>query len=126
LTETKKVLSELIKQRNANFGYIRAMKDKALLGRLTTSQMKKRLGVTNGALSDYLQTPLIKGKDFAASLTNENIRNKELNTIDQIADEHSINNQDIRRLMMEREIILENLSVAEDVKKKKLTNKPKK
>jgi hypothetical protein len=28
--------------------------------------------------------------------------------------------------MMEREIILENLSVAEDVKKKKLTNKPKK
>jgi len=117
LTETEKVLSELINQRKANFGYIRAMGDKALFGGLTTNQMKEKLGITNGALSDYLQTPLIKGKDFAASLTNENIRNKELDTTNQIANEHSANNEGVRKLMMERGIVPEQLSAGEDVKK---------
>jgi len=79
--------------------------------------MKEKLGITNGALSDYLQTPLIKGKDFAASLTNENIRNKDLDTTNQIANEHSANNEVVRKLMMERGIVPEQLSAGEDVKK---------
>lgn len=135
LSETEKVLSDLIAQKDANFGYIRSMGDKALFGGLTTSQMKEKLGITNGALSDHLQTPLIKGKDFAASLTNENIRNKDLSTTSQIANEHSANNEGVRKLMIERGIVPEELPAAEDMKKvkrrlasekKKLTKKPKK
>ena len=118
LTETEKVLSQLIKQRNANFAYIRSKGDKALFGGNSTQQMKDKLNVPkNKPLSDYLQTTLLKGKDFAASLTNDNIKNKNLNDTKGIANEHSLNNQGVRKLMIERGIVPENLSVAEDVKK---------
>ena len=96
LTETEKVLSQLIKQRNANFGYIRSKGDKALFGGNSTQQMKDKLNVPkNKPLSDYLQTTLLKGKDFAASLTNDNIKNKNLNDTQGIANEHSLNNQGV-------------------------------
>lgn len=133
LTETEKVMSELVSQRNANFGIIRSIGDKALFGGLTTSQMKEKLNVPqNKPIADYLQTTLIKGKDFAASLTNDNIKIKDLNTTMDIADEHSINNDEVRQLLIRRGIVPEELPAAEDVKKvqrrlnsegKKLINK---
>ena len=129
LTETEKVLSQLIKQRNANFGYIRSKGDKALFGGNSTQQMKDKLNVPkNKPLSDYLQTTLLKGKDFAASLTNDNIKNKNLNDTQGIANEHLLNNQGVRKLMIERGIVPENLPVAEDVKKvkRRLTSEGKK
>ena len=120
LTETEKVLSELVNQRNANFGLIRSVGDKALFGGLTTSQMKEKLNVPqNKPIADYLQTTLIKGKDFAASLTNDNIKIKDLNTTTDIADEHSINNDEVRQLLIRRGIVPEELPAAEDVKKVK-------
>lgn len=120
LTETEKVLSELVSQRNANFGYIRAMGDKALFGGFTTGQMKEKLGVPkNKPIADYLQTTLIKGKDFAASLTNDNIKIKDLDTTNEIADEHSTNNDEVRQLLIRRGIVPEELPAAEDVKKVK-------
>lgn len=91
--------------------------------------MKDKLNVPkNKPLSDYLQTTLLKGKDFAASLTNDNIKNKNLNDTQGIANEHSLNNQGVRKLMIERGIVPENLPVAEDVKKVKqrLTSEGKK
>lgn len=81
LTETEKVLSSLVKQKNANFGYIRSAGDKALFGGLSTGQMKEKLDIpTSRPLADYLQTSLIKGKDFAASLTNDIIKAHNLNS----------------------------------------------
>jgi DNA-damage-inducible protein D len=113
-------LSQLVSQRNANFGYIRSVGDKALFGGLTTSQMKEKLNVSqNKPIADYLQTTLIKGKDFAASLTNDNIKTKELSTTTDIADEHSINNDEVRQLLIRRGIVPEELPAAEDVKKVK-------
>ena len=120
LTETEKVLSKLVNQRNANFSYIRAMGDKALFGGLTTSQMKEKLNVPqNKPIADYLQTTLIKGKDFAASLTNDNIKIKDLNTTLDIADEHATNNDEVRQLLIRRGIVPEELPAAEDAKKVK-------
>jgi len=120
LTETEKVLSELVSQRNANFGYIRVMGDKALFGGLTTGQMKEKLNVPqNKPIADYLQTTLIKGKDFAASLTNDNIKTKDLNTTPDIADEHFTNNDEVRQLLIRRGIVPEELPAAEDAKKVK-------
>ncbi len=120
LTETEKVLSQLVNQRNASFGYIRSMGDKALFGGLTTKQMKEKLNVPkNKPVADYLQTTLIKGKDFAASMTNDNIKTKDLNTTTDIVSEHSTNNNEVREVLIRRGIVPENLPAAEDIKKVK-------
>jgi DNA-damage-inducible protein D len=86
LTDTEKVLSTLVRQKNANFGYIRSTGDKALFGGLSTKQMKEKLDIPNNRpLADYLQTSLIKGKDFAASLTNDSIKEYNLNSTTEIS-----------------------------------------
>ena len=54
---SEKQLSKNIFQRgvdDAGFGRIRSKGDQALFGGLTTEQMKKRLGIKNGALADRL------------------------------------------------------------------------
>lgn len=136
LTETEKVLSELVHQRNANFGYIRAMGDKALFGGHTTQEMKDKLEVPkNRPLADYLQTPLLSGKEFSTTITNMNVKNKNLDNTDSIADEHSANNDAVRQLLIARGVYPEDLPADEDVKKvqrrlksesKKLNSKRKK
>lgn len=118
LTENEKVLSELIAQRNADFGYIRAMGDKALFGGLSTKEVKNKLEVPqNRALSDFLQTSLIAGKNFATTITNENIRNRNLEGTDSIANEHFDNNDEVRQLLIRRGVYPEDLPADEDVKK---------
>lgn len=120
LTETEKVLSALVKQKNANFGYIRSIGDKALFGGLSTQQMKEKLEIpTNRPLADYLQTSLIKGKDFAASLTNDSIKANNLSSTDEIAKEHKNNNEEVRGVFLRRGTKPEELPPAEDLKKVK-------
>ncbi|WP_338814754.1 DNA damage-inducible protein D [Bernardetia sp. Wsw4-3y2] len=120
LTDTEKVLSALVKQRNANFGYIRSNGDKALFGGLSTKQMKEKLDIpTNRPLADYLQTSLIKGKDFAASLTNDSIKEYNLNSTSKISKEHKKNNEEVRGVFLRRGTKPEELPPAEDLKKVK-------
>ncbi len=120
LTDTEKVLSALVKQKNANFGYIRSSGDKALFGGLSTQQMKEKLDVpTNRPLADYLQTSLIKGKDFAASLTNDTIKENNLSSTNEIAREHKKNNEEVRGVFLRRGTKPEELPPAEDLKKVK-------
>lgn len=118
LTETEKVLSELVHQRNGNFGYIRAMGDKGLFGGLTTQQMKDKLEVPkNRALADYLPDVSLKAKDLATDITNINILNKDLDSTESIADEHFENNDEVRNLLIRRGVYPENLPAGEDIKK---------
>ncbi len=120
LTDTEKVLSVLVKQKNANFAYIRSTGDKALFGGLSTGQMKDKLEIpTSRPLADYLQTSLIKGKDFAASLTNDSIKANNLNSTDEIAKEHKTNNEEVRGVFLRRGTKPEELPTAEDFKKVK-------
>ncbi|PIY10310.1 MAG: DNA damage-inducible protein D [Flexibacter sp. CG_4_10_14_3_um_filter_32_15] len=120
LTDTEKVLSALVRQKNANFGYIRSTGDKALFGGLSTGQMKEKLDIpTNRPLANYLQTSLIKGKDFAASLTNDSIRANNLNSTQEIAKEHKNNNKEVRGVFLRRGTKPEELPPAEDLKKVK-------
>ena len=120
LTDTEKVLSALVKQKNANFGYIRSIGDKALFGGLSTQQMKEKLEIpTSRPLADYLQTSLIKGKDFAASLTNDSIKANNLSSTDEIAKEHKNNNEEVRGVFLRRGTKPEELPPAEDLKKVK-------
>lgn len=117
---SEKELSGLIFERTGNekdFGLIRSRGDQALFG-FTTGEMKDRLGVPQSRpLADFLPTITIKAKDFAAEITIFNVKDKDIHAGDNIAWEHIINNQSVRKLLLERGIRPEHLPAEEDVKK---------
>lgn len=137
LTDTEKQLSGLIFERTGSdksFAIIRSKGDEALFGGKTTKEMKVKLKIPeNRPLADFLPTITIKAKDFATEITIHNSKDKDLKTEKQITDEHITNNKGVRRLLIERNIIPENLPAEEDIKKlerrlqtedKKLTKNP--
>ena len=68
-------------------------------------------------LADFLPTISIKAKDFAAEMTSVNVQTKNLKGESAITKEHVDNNTAVRKMLVERGIIPENLPPAEDVKK---------
>jgi DNA-damage-inducible protein D len=121
LTHSEKELSGIIFERlrdNESFGRIRSKGDTALFGGRTTRDMKGKLGVPQGrALADFLPTITIKAKDFANEITNFNIKQNALGCETGITTEHVKNNQEVRKLLVDRGIVPETLPPAEDVKK---------
>lgn len=121
LSKSEKKLSAIIFERNVDgrgFARIRSEGDKALFGGQTTQSMKKQLGVPNGRpLADFLTTLLIKAKDFAAELTSHNVIEKELEGHAEISNEHVDNNNEVRKMLLNRGVKPELLPAAEDVKK---------
>ena len=103
--------------------------DSALFGGKKTGEMKKRLDVpTSRALADFLPTITIKAKDFANEITNFNIKRDDLRTETGITKEHVKNNQEVRKLLVKRNIKPEELPAAEDIinLERKLTSEQKK
>lgn len=131
LKETEKELSKVIFEQtgeNKNFGLIRSKGDAALFGK-TTQQMKRKWGVTDKKpLADFMPTILLKAKDFATEITIFNAKDKEMKSEKEISDEHKTNNSTIRKTLMSRGIVPENLPPEEDVNKvkRKLTSEQKK
>lgn len=121
LTLSEKELSELIFEKTGNdknFGIIRSKGDQALFGGKNTSQMKKRLGVPESRpLADFLPTIVIKAKDFATEITVFNTKDKGLSSERSISSEHVKNNLGVRKLLLDRKIVPENLPPEEDIKK---------
>ena len=110
-------LSDIIHAKGGNFGLVRSLGDKALFSN-TTQEMKDKLGVPkNRPLADFLQSVLVRGKDFATEITVFNAKDKQLNSIPEITDEHITNNSMVRELLLKRGIVPENLPPAEDVQK---------
>ena len=102
----------------SSFGRIRSRGDRALFGGRTTQDMKHKLGVPQSRpLADFLPTITIKAKDFANEITNFNIKQNSLGMESAIAGEHVKNNQEVRKLLVDRGIVPEALPPAEDVKK---------
>lgn len=64
-----------------------------------------------------LRTISIKAKDFAAEMTSVNIQSKDISGIQPIEKEHVDNNLTVRKMLLERAIVLESLPPEEDVKK---------
>ncbi len=120
LAETEKRLSGVLYERgvdNMGFAAIRSKGDRALF-RLDTAGLKRRFGVPdNRPVVDFLPTVSIKAKDFAAAMTAENVQLKSLSGVPAIEREHVDNNLGVRRIMIERGLVPENLPAAEDVKK---------
>ena len=120
LRASEKQLSRNIYQRGVDdkgFGRIRSKGDYALFGRLSTDQMKQRLGIKSGALADYLPTLTIAAKNLATEMTNYNVEQKDLYGETSITAEHVQNNRSVRGMLGQRGIKPEELPPAEDIKK---------
>ena len=122
LRETEKRLSGVLYERGVDdkgFAVIRSKGDKALF-QLDTSQLKRKMGVPESRpVADFLPTVSIKAKDFAAAMTAENVQIKNLQGVPAIEQEHVDNNLGVRKIMIERGLVPENLPPAEDVQKVK-------
>jgi len=121
LAATELELSKNIYERgvdHAGFANIRSKGDWALFGGLTTSAMKKKLGIPeNRPLADFLPTITITAKQLATEITNFNVQQHDLNGESRITDEHVKNNQDVRGLLAKSGIKPEQLPAEEDIKK---------
>ncbi len=121
LSRSEKELSGVIFERlsdGESFARIRSKGDRALFGGRTTQDMKRRLRVPGARpLADFLPTITIKAKDFANEITNFNVKQNDLRVESRITAEHVGNNEEVRRLLVDRGIVPEDLPPAEDVKK---------
>lgn len=131
LQETEKILSGVLYERGINdktFAVIRSKGDQALF-RLSTATLKRKMKIpANRPLADFLPTISIKAKDFAAELTSVNVQTKDLQSETMITQEHIDNNAAVRRILLERGVVPEDLPAEEDVKKveRRLTSEKKK
>lgn len=119
LKETEKELSQVIFEQtggNKNFALIRSKGDTALFGR-NTQQMKKKWDIKNKPLADFMPTILLKAKDFATEITIFNAKDKKMKTESAISREHITNNSTVRKTLLSRGIVPENLNPEEDINK---------
>jgi DNA-damage-inducible protein D len=121
LTLSQKALSGVLYERGIDgqgFARILSKGDAALFGGFTTQDMKKKLAIPDKRpLADFLPAITIKGKDFANEVTNMQVKQQNLHDEPRIAREHVKNNEDVRRILTDRNIRPEALPPAEDVKK---------
>jgi DNA-damage-inducible protein D len=112
LRETEKQLSGMLYEREVDdkgVALIHSKGDKALF-RFDTAQLKRRFGVSdNRPVADFLPAVSIKAKDFAAAMTAENVQIKNLEGVPAIEKEHVENNLGVRKIMIERGLVPENL-----------------
>lgn len=120
LSETEKELSLVIfeqTQNDKNFGLIRSKGDHALFGK-STNDMKAQWNIPNNRpLADFSPTIILKAKDFATEITIFNAKEHNMQSENDISQEHVTNNQAVRKTLLDRGIQPEKLPAAEDVKK---------
>lgn len=121
LSASQKALAGVLYERGVDgpgFARILSKGDAALFGGHTTQDMKNKLAVPGARpLADFLPTITIKAKDFANEVTNMQVKQQDLNAEPDIAREHIKNNEDVRKILTDRNIHPESLPPAEDVKK---------
>lgn len=120
LSQTENQLSGVLYERGVDskgFAIIRSKGDLALF-KLTTQQLKKKMGVPdNRPVADFLPTISIKAKDLAAEMTSLNVQNKDLIGLPPIEKEHIDNSDAVRNMLLQRGIQPENLLASSDIKK---------
>lgn len=123
LTNTEKEFSRLIYEvwiDHLWFARIRSSWDTAFFWWKTTKEMKKKLKITETrAIADFLPSISIKAKDFATEITNFNIKKNNLWSESRITNEHIKNNKNVRKLLLDENIVPENLPPEEDIQKLK-------
>lgn len=90
------------------FGRIRSKGDNALFGGKNTQTMKDMLSVGKGrSLADFLPTVTITAKNLATEITNHNTKTNDLQGEHAITQEHVGNNKNVRKLLKDSGIKLE-------------------
>lgn len=121
LTETERQLSSTLYEHGVDdrgFGVVRSMGDNALFGGNSTAEMKHRLGVkSTRALADFLPIVTLKAKEFAATITDFNVKKLSLFGVEKISEEHVKNNKDVRDVLAKSNIRPEELPCEEDIQK---------
>jgi len=121
LTLSQKELAGVLFERGIDgqgFARIQSKGDAALFGGLNTQDMKNKLTIPGSRpLADFLPTITIKAKDFANEVTNLQVKQQDLRDEPNITREHVKNNQDVRKILTDRNIRPEALPASEDVKK---------
>lgn len=121
LTLSQKALSGVLYERGIDgqgFARILSKGDAALFGGYTTQDMKNKLTVpASRPLADFLPAITIKAKDFANEVTNMQVKQQDLRDESGITREHVKNNEDVRRILTDRNIHPEALPPDEDIRK---------
>ena len=121
LVQSETELSQLIYERGVNengFARIRSKGDQALFGGKSTKQMKRKLKIApNRPMADFLPTVTIAAKNFATEITNFNVQKDNLYGEPKITGEHVRNNQRVRKILLEDDIVPEKLPPEDDIKK---------
>ena len=100
-----------------SFAIIRSKGDQALFNH-TTAQMKAKYKIKDTKpLADFMPTILLKAKDFATEITIHNSKENNMETENEISNEHITNNKTVRNTLISRGITPEDLPAQEDVKK---------
>ena len=103
--------------KSQDFGLIRSKGDHALFGK-STQAMKAQWKVPDSRpLADFAPTIILKAKDFATEITIFNAREHKMGSEAAISHEHIVNNEAVRKTLLDRGIRPESLPAAEDVKK---------
>ena len=103
--------------KSQDFGLIRSKGDHALFGK-STQAMKAQWKVPDSRpLADFAPTIILKAKDFATEITICNAREHKMGSEAAISHEHIVNNEAVRKTLLDRGIRPESLPAAEDVKK---------
>ncbi|MDR0413865.1 MAG: damage-inducible protein D [Prevotellaceae bacterium] len=85
---------------------------------LSTATLKRKLGAPNNRpVADFLHTVNLQAKDLASGMTSVNVQAKDLKGAAPIETEHVDNNAAVRKMLLERGIVPEQLPPAEDIKK---------
>jgi len=121
LAASETQLSKLIYERGVDeqgFARIRSKGDQALFGGHSTIQMKRKLQISKKRpLADFLPTVTIAAKNFATEITNFNVQKDNLQGEPKITTEHIRNNQRVRKVLLEDNIVPEELPPEENIKK---------
>ena len=120
LSASQKALAGVLYERGVDgpgFARLLSKGDAALFGGLTTQDMKNKLAVPGTRpLADFLPTITIKAKDFANEVTNMQVKQQDLNAEPDITREHVKNNEDVRKILTDRNIHPESLPSAESLR----------
>lgn len=120
LAESERRLSGIVFERDVDargFATIKSKGDAALFGGHNTADMKERLGVAQKEpLADRLSTVAISAKSLANSMTSHNVERRDLRGVGQIGFEHVGNNLGVRKTLLDRGIVPEDLPPEESTK----------
>ena len=121
LAHREKRLAGIIFERGVDsqgFARIKSKGDQVLFGGYSTQQMKEKLGIpAKRPLADFLPAVTLTAKALADEITEHNLLEKDLKGERPITVEHEASNKAVRRALIDRNVVPENLPPSEDIKK---------